>query len=76
MIERQRRAEMRIDASRALRLAARQTQKPAIVEELALRLQRIEAGLLDSPGIVAGHVGVLGAHHPVTRFHSASTSSV
>ena len=53
--ERQRRAEMRVDAARALRLARRDAQQPAVVEELALRLQRVEAGFLDPPRIERGH---------------------
>src|SRR6185312_14112369 len=46
--ERQRRAEMRIHAAAALRLARRHPQEPAVEEELPLRLQRVEAGFLDT----------------------------
>ena len=46
--ERQRRAEVRVDAARALRLAGRHAQQPAVVEQLPLRLQRVEARLLDA----------------------------
>src|SRR5512143_3787533 len=49
--ERQRRAEVRIDAARALRLARGQPQEPAVVEQLPLRLQRVQARLLDAPRV-------------------------
>ena len=65
-VDRQRRAEMRVDAARALGLAGGEAQEPAVVEELPLRLQRIETGFLDAPRI--GHAR---SHCP-----SASASSV
>src|SRR5581483_5184200 len=46
--DRQARREMRVHAARALGRARRKAQDPAVVEELPLRLQRIEARLLDA----------------------------
>ena len=39
---------MRVDAARALGLARRHAQQPAVVEQLPLRLQRVEADFLDA----------------------------
>ncbi len=76
--ERQRGAEMRIDAARALRLAGRQAQQPAVVEELPLRLQRVEAGLLDPRRVDAARAGFVRRviYEPDTRCQTANTSSV
>ena len=68
--ERQRRAEMRIDAARALRLPRRDAQQPAIVEKLALHLQRIETRFLDPCRINDRHQAL-----PKTRVPIASTIS-
>ena len=74
-LERQRRAEVRIDAACALGLAGRQAQQPAVVKELALGLQRIEPGLLDSPRVEM-RVRTCRAIHSARRFHTANASSV
>ncbi|MFO1282452.1 MAG: hypothetical protein U1F51_08275 [Burkholderiales bacterium] len=46
--ERERRAEVRVDAARPLRLSGREAQHPAVVEHLAPRLQRVQTRLLDA----------------------------
>src|SRR5579862_73534 len=51
--QRERRAEMRIHAAPAFRLAGRKPHEPAVEEKLLLRLQRIERGLLDARRIAS-----------------------
>jgi len=71
LADRQRRAEMRVDAAPALRLARRHAQHPAVVEQLALRLQRVESRLLDAARV--DHAAMPSA--PCTRTTSAKITS-
>ena len=75
-LERQRRAEMRVHAAPALRDAGRKPQQPAVVEELALRLQHVEPGLLDADEIER-HRSRIAAHASADEpLPIASTTSV
>ena len=68
-----------VDAARALRRSRRQAQQPAVVEELALRLQRVEPSLLDALDVDAPQLDRCASRHRISRRgarHSASTSSV
>ena len=59
---------MRVHAAPALRHARRKPQQPSVEEELALRLQHVEAGFLDADEIeCGGRASQLVLHHVSRR---------